>query len=587
MPVGYKVIIPFVILSMIVGALASAVVSQQLAASATSQLDAQAIREEDVVSASFAGFEQRQLTEMRLLTGTEGVASALSRRDVDSLRQLLFPPLANQLPDLFRASVITPDGQELMKLQVDPKAPRQCLCTSGRDLSDWPHVGDVLSGKADSRGPKYAGVHPDIDGTLLYTIAPVVDNGKVVGAVLAGEPLVSLLNELRVDNKFELAVFQPNGAPLASTTSFPVNQVALSPQERSNIMNQAALVRQPSGGSSYAIFVVPWKVRQEVVGYGAVEVPAGILTQAAATVPKLLIGIFAGALTLTFLVGVFVTRRITRPLRLLVHATEEVAKGKLDHRAEVVSRDEIGVLARSFNDMTSSLEEKTALLESATEETVQTLAAAIDARDPYTHGHSLRVAIYSVELAKAAGMSSDEVDIINRGCLVHDIGKIAIPDRILGKPGPLTSEERAEMEKHPVVGHNMLGRLSWYTDVLEIVLHHHERWDGEGYPQGLSAENIPLRARLVAVADTLDAMTSDRPYRRGYPFARAAAEIERSAGTQFDPDMVVAFVRIRERLGRMVGTAQETTTVTAEVPTLGVSVGADATNPLTPYRTAS
>ncbi|HCO03896.1 MAG TPA: hypothetical protein DIT48_11150, partial [Actinobacteria bacterium] len=131
-------------------------------------------------------------------------------------------------------------------------------------------------------------------------------------------------------------------------------------------------------------------------------------------------------------------------------------------------------------------------------------------------------------------------------------GKIGVPDRILSKPGRLTHEEAAEMRMHPVVGHLMLQHLRWYGDVLDIVLHHHERWDGRGYPEKLAGDAIPVLARLTAIADTLDAMTSHRPYRKAFTFTKAAAAIEASAGTQFDPEMVEVFRRIKPQLRDMV-----------------------------------
>ena len=156
------------------------------------------------------------------------------------------------------------------------------------------------------------------------------------------------------------------------------------------------------------------------------------------------------------------------------------------------------------------------------------------------------------EMARAAGFVGTDVDVVRRGCLVHDIGKIGIPDAILGKPGPLTDDERTLMQHHPEIGYQMLRHLEWPHGVMDIVLYHHERWDGEGYPSRLAGENIPLLARLVGVSDTLDAMTSDRPYRKGFTFDRAADEIRNNAGKQFDPAMVAVFEKIEVVLKQMV-----------------------------------
>jgi len=264
------------------------------------------------------------------------------------------------------------------------------------------------------------------------------------------------------------------------------------------------------------------------------------------------------------LTGVYISRRITRPLANLLNATKRVARGDLAYRAAVLSNDEIGEVTDSFNQMTQALEESHFEAIASAEATVQTLASAIDARDPYTHGHSMRVTAYSVALARAAGLSDDAVDLVRRGSLVHDIGKIGVPDAVLGKSGPLNADEWNLMKRHPGLGHQMLRHLKWAPEMLQIVRSHHERWDGGGYPDGLAADRIPALARLVAVCDTLDAMTSDRPYRSGFSFSVAAAEIRKMSGTQFDPAMVDAFVHASDQIEALVS-AMDATAVPRKV----------------------
>jgi putative nucleotidyltransferase with HDIG domain len=185
-------------------------------------------------------------------------------------------------------------------------------------------------------------------------------------------------------------------------------------------------------------------------------------------------------------------------------------------------------------------------IEQTYDETLQALAAALDLRDNETAGHSQRVMAYAVEIAKVMGCSKKQLKTIARGALLHDAGKIGIPDAILRKPGPLTGEERAVMEKHVQVGYSLLNHIRFLVGAAEIVLTHHERFDGKGYPQGLLGGEIPLGARIFAVADTLDAMTSDRPYRRALTLAVAREEITQESGKQFDPEVVSAFLSIDE-----------------------------------------
>jgi putative nucleotidyltransferase with HDIG domain len=171
--------------------------------------------------------------------------------------------------------------------------------------------------------------------------------------------------------------------------------------------------------------------------------------------------------------------------------------------------------------------------------TVLALANAVEARDAYTGKHAQRVAAYGLRIAHAAGVEVDpEVEF---GFLLHDIGKVAVPDAILFKPGPLTPEERALMIKHPQIGSEILRHIDFLDDAKVVVLHHHERWDGQGYPDGLSGEAIPLQARVFAVADTLDALTTDRPYRPACGWAEARQAIRAEAGAQFDPAIVAAY----------------------------------------------
>jgi HD-GYP domain-containing protein (c-di-GMP phosphodiesterase class II) len=171
--------------------------------------------------------------------------------------------------------------------------------------------------------------------------------------------------------------------------------------------------------------------------------------------------------------------------------------------------------------------------------TVLALANAVEARDAYTGRHAQRVAAYGLRIAHAAGLEVEpEVEF---GFLLHDVGKVAVPDAILFKPGPLSDEERALMVRHPQIGSEILRHVDFLDDAKVVVRHHHERWDGSGYPDGLSGEAIPLHARVFAVADTLDALTTDRPYRAAVGWGEARHVIRTESGSQFDPAIVAAY----------------------------------------------
>lgn len=179
--------------------------------------------------------------------------------------------------------------------------------------------------------------------------------------------------------------------------------------------------------------------------------------------------------------------------------------------------------------------------------TVSALANSIDARDPYTKGHSERVTAYAVMIAEGLDLGPEELELLRYAGLLHDIGKIRIRDHILHKPGRLTDLEFSEMKKHPEYGVEIMQPVNAFKHILPAMLHHHERYDGRGYPHGLAGQEIPLTARILCVADCFDAMTSDRPYRKGMPVADAVAELARNKKTQFDPEMVEIFLRLVEQ----------------------------------------
>ena len=190
------------------------------------------------------------------------------------------------------------------------------------------------------------------------------------------------------------------------------------------------------------------------------------------------------------------------------------------------------------------IEELYEKLQISYETTLEALAAALDTRDTETQGHSMRVSEYTTVIARRLGVKDPELTEIRRGALLHDVGKIGIPDAVLRKPGKLSAEEWVEMRKHPEIGYRILSGIKFLEKSLPVVIAHQERYDGSGYPRGLKGREIPLGARIFAVVDTLDAMTSDRPYRKALSYEVARDEIVRNAGIQFDPKVVELFLSI-------------------------------------------
>ena len=219
----------------------------------------------------------------------------------------------------------------------------------------------------------------------------------------------------------------------------------------------------------------------------------------------------------------------------------------LEHRKLITeNRSYQRNLEQLVDERTEQLRGALAQLEQSYDDTLEALGSALDLKDAETEGHCQRVTAFCISIAKAMEVPTDYLSILARAAFLHDIGKMAIPDGILRKPGPLNDEEKQIMRKHCDIGYNMLIRIPFLRDAAEIVLAHQEFFDGSGYPRKLKGEEIPLGARIFTIADSMDAMISDRPYRKALSLSHARGEIKRCSGTQFDPKVVEVFMGIPE-----------------------------------------
>jgi HD-GYP domain-containing protein (c-di-GMP phosphodiesterase class II) len=257
------------------------------------------------------------------------------------------------------------------------------------------------------------------------------------------------------------------------------------------------------------------------------------------------ISLIAGLLTIV--IGIFFANKLTHPVSELAGGAHRIASGDFSKRITVTSRTELGDLGNSFNLMTDQIERFIGDLQNSAEEnrqlfigTVKALAAAIDGKDPYTRGHSERVSRFSMAIAQRLGIADDEIEKIRISALLHDVGKIAIDDKILKKPAALTDEEYEIMKGHPQKGYKIMSQIPAMKEFLPGMYMHHEMVNGMGYPRGLTGDEIPLMGKIVAVADTFDAMTTDRPYQKAMKFEDALARIESFVGTRYDPAVVAA-----------------------------------------------
>jgi response regulator RpfG family c-di-GMP phosphodiesterase len=264
--------------------------------------------------------------------------------------------------------------------------------------------------------------------------------------------------------------------------------------------------------------------------------------------PETVIIMISGAQTIDYAIealraGAF--DYVTKPFDLR-HVEMAVERAQQHHELLRSKRRYENFLEESIKLRTKELGQALASLEDAYRTTLKALAAALETRDTDTHGHSERVVSFSLRLGRELNLSEDQLRSLEFGALLHDIGKIGIPDQILRKPAALTDDEWLTMRQHPRLGQQILRGIEFLEGAARVVGQHHEKWDGTGYPQGLRGEEIDLNARIFAVADAFDAMISTRVYRAGKPYAAAADELERHAGQQFDPAVVAAFLRVAE-----------------------------------------
>jgi HD-GYP domain-containing protein (c-di-GMP phosphodiesterase class II) len=309
-------------------------------------------------------------------------------------------------------------------------------------------------------------------------------------------------------------------------------------------------------------------------------------------VQSILRGVFLfaglGALVGAVLVSVLSSRSIVKPITgVIAHLRESAKTGELAefddpglHGAGLYGKGEriheIRELTRNFNGASAAIREAHGRLQRANVEVIESLTSALDARDPYTAGHSRRVSEYACAIGAAMGLGRDQLNEIRIGALLHDVGKIGVSDSILLKPGKLTPEENALIQEHPSIGRRILEGVHGLQPYLAVVELHHENWDGTGYPHGLRGEETPLTARIVKIADAYDAMTSDRPYRQGISHEKALSVFEQISGSQLDPSVVEGL----RRLEAMELKANISETKTESLRRLSEAVGSSPRQPV-------
>jgi putative nucleotidyltransferase with HDIG domain len=436
------------------------------------------------------------------------------------------------------ASRVETDVVALADLDGEP------LASAGRLSTQWSR------GRADARlarsEPDASGVSLVKAGNTLFRVVRLpltLDDGSLIGWLDLGSALDAAYAEA-LDRMSLTRTAIVDGSAIVATTLKPAQardfQLAL--QDGGSLPEPIELE-----GDAHAL--------REIAHIGTARIYAlsSVDAASAAALTRLnvvLAAVAMGAFGLALLGSVWLAQRLSRPIEQLSRALDQMAAARdlTTPLPETGSSRELDLLTTTFNQLMASVVDAESRTEAAYAGAIRALAAALDARDPYTAGHSERVSVLSVAIGRVIRLPDADIEVLRLGALLHDIGKIGIPDHVLRKPGPLTDEEFEAITAHPVVGARILRTIPFLLPHVDIVELHHERPDGRGYPKGLRGDDIPLLARIVHVADAYDAITSARAYRQGRSSAEALRELWRCAGTEYHAEIVGALARALPRL---------------------------------------
>ena len=491
--------------------------------------------------------ESRLLESQRLLAHAEGVLEAVQAGDAEKLRTLAYPIAVNSGEE----AVEFLDSQGATLLSMHHRAGGNVedyeFSRGDETFKQLDFVQKNMKGQADALGDKYAAVVQTRCGQYFYVSGSINDaKGKLVGIVLVGKSLDTLVRQIREATLAQVTLYTSEGQPMATTLlqAQPLNAetAASTLAQKDSQSFERDLV---ASDIDHVEVVGAWQVRHgSNLGLMGVAFAKNFLILVSQnTWVQLLLSILI-ALVLVVAIGYFVSNRISGPILKLEQATSQVAQGDLKVQVPPIGNDEVAMLADRFNRMVVSLDRSKNELVAAYDSTLEGWVKVLDLRDHETTGHSQRVVDLTIQLAQRMKVADSQLEHIRRGALLHDIGKMAVPDGILHKPGSLTDAEWEIMRQHPAHAAQMLKGISFLEPAIDIPGLHHEKWDGTGYPHGLKQEEIPIAARIFAVIDTWDAVLSDRSYRKARTEAEARTILQEGRGTQFDPRVVDAFLEM-------------------------------------------
>jgi len=481
------------------------------------------------------------------LEGTARAVSAADRIDIASYEELL-QGIGNQ------------QGRAFVYLQIMPRAEMGAFVRSPRlseaivrvldetinraheKALEGARVEDLILDLPENAAPKAVFTFPlkSRDGEVWGTLAGALDLGplqnRLTEATYAGL-LVSV-----VDDRGRVVVSSHPTLRFMTLAGSPLVEDFLNNPQRITLTYDHPIELQ---GGEVLGSVAP----VDSLGWGVlIERPTAEAYASVRVMRQRTLGFSVFAAVVALGIGAFLGRRLVVPLQNLASTSSQIADGNLAVRANVRGEDEIARLGSNFNYMAGNIEALVLRLKKALRqnqelflETIKTLAAAIDAKDPYTRGHSERVSSYSMAMARHLGLSQEQVFRVHIAAILHDVGKLGIREGILNKPGGLSEDEFEIMKQHPAIGAQIMSPIRMLKDIIPGIRNHHETWDGNGYPDHLKGEEIPMVARIIGIADTFDAMTTTRPYQKAMTLEYVLAKMNSMAGSRFDPVVMNAF----------------------------------------------
>jgi len=540
--IRWKIVLPYAFLTVLLAVIGSYLATQLVTGSLEERFDNQLAEAGRSVSDRVVLKEREHLETVRAVAFTTGVADAIQSRDQQSLNSLVQPIAANRAVE--RVEVLDAQGARLTALRLaDPDTVAYEQVSDADSPAQWPLVQRALQGQPDDLGDKYAQIIETADGLVLWTAGPVFADSRPAGVVLVGTYLDSFVKQTEAEALADITVYDFEGTPLASTFA-----VSAASNEEGNLKIPPPVLDQSIAGTAvrekrslfsrnYDLLYGRLELRGQVVGIYSVGLPTDFIFNAGNDTRTQVMLLFGAGMAAALGIGLYLTHQLTKPILRLVRTARIVASGDLTVRSGVKSGDEIGILATSLDDMTAKLQRQHL-------STIRALTSAIDARDPYTMGHSVRVGQLAMMLGRELGMEDKRLARLEVGGYLHYIGKIGSRDAVLLKPGRLTPEERTIIEDHPRIGLAILEAVDLPEDVIRFVHDHHERLDGSGYPRGLRDDEVSIQARIAAVADMYDAVTSERPYRSPMTPGEAIDLLRSEMGRFLDPRVVLAMSAI-------------------------------------------